>query len=253
MQVLTQLTGYGAHRAGGYSANAVSFDGTNDYIRRAADLTSNANGGRGIVYFQFQMQGGDGARQKFYDAGNELFTIERTAANKILIHLWNTAISAKRIDMLSTSTYTNDGAWHWLVASWDFTSTRTGTIHMYIDDADEKNDSGSGTGTDGGYTQSDHVIGARESVFDNKLFADLSDFYLNTEEYLDLSTASNRRLFADASDKPVDLGATGSTPTGADPRMCFINPTATWHTNVGDGGGFTEVGALTEASTSPSD
>jgi hypothetical protein len=64
---------------------------------------------------------------------------------------------------------------------------------------------------------------------------------------------ANRRLFISATGKPVSLGANGSTPFGTQPAIYLGNPLATWHTNLGAGGGFNVTGgALTAASTSPS-
>lgn len=43
----------------------------------------------------------------------------------------------------------------------------------------------------------------------------------------------------------------GGNPTGTDPLVFFSGATASWHTNQGSGGGFTENGALTDAATNP--
>jgi hypothetical protein len=64
---------------------------------------------------------------------------------------------------------------------------------------------------------------------------------------------ATRRKFRDASGKPVDLGATGSTPTGTAPAIFFSGNASTFATNKGTGGAFTLTGALTNAPTSPSD
>src|SRR3546814_7073174 len=45
--------------------------------------------------------------------------------------------------------------------------------------------------------------------------------------------------------------ADGSTPTGSAPLVFLSGATASWHTNKGTGGGFTENGALTDAATDP--
>ena len=47
-----------------YAANGVNFDGSNDYLTRGADLTGNADGKKGIIYFRFLLNGGDGERQR---------------------------------------------------------------------------------------------------------------------------------------------------------------------------------------------
>jgi hypothetical protein len=49
----------------------------------------------------------------------------------------------------------------------------------------------------------------------------------------------------------VDLGATGTTPTGAQPLIYM--PAGDPATNAGTGGNFTVTGTLDVSSTSPSD
>ena len=71
--------------------------------------------------------------------------------------------------------------------------------------------------------------------------------------FLDITTESNRRKFIDENGFPVDLGATGQLPLGADPLCFFSGATPAWQTNKGDGGGFTENGTLVTATTFPSD
>jgi hypothetical protein len=50
----------------------------------------------------------------------------------------------------------------------------------------------------------------------------------------------------------VDLGAGGATPTGVQPIVYLHDTVATWHTNDGTGGGFTQTGSLVAGADSPS-
>ena len=70
--------------------------------------------------------------------------------------------------------------------------------------------------------------------------------------YIDLSVVANQRKFRTAAGKPAYLGPTGAIPTGTDPLVYMSGVTATWKTNKGTGGGFTEHGALADAGTTPS-
>ena len=79
----------------------------------------------------------------------------------------------------------------------------------------------------------------------------MADLMMWPGTYLDFSVEANRRLFISAAGKPVDP-AVAVAALGT-PIVRFSGPTASWHTNKGSGGGFTENGALTDASTSPSD
>lgn len=62
---------------------------------------------------------------------------------------------------------------------------------------------------------------------------------------------ATRRLFIDASGKPVDP-AVATAALGA-PRVLFSGDASTFGTNQGTGGAFTQTGTFTNASTSPSD
>ncbi len=87
------------------------------------------------------------------------------------------------------------------------------------------------------------VIGSDENA-NNKFHGDIAELYW-TNEYIDLSSASNRLKFLTASGEPANLGADGSTPTGTQPLIYLANATATFQNNLGSGGNFTENGALT--------
>jgi hypothetical protein len=126
----------------------------------------------------------------------------------------------------------------------------TGLGLLYLNDVD---DTGSATLTNDtiDWTRGDFAIGGG-SGGQTKLSADVADLYINFGESLDLSVVANRRKFISASGKPVFLGADGSRPTGTAPAVFCSGPTATWRTNKGAGGGFTENGALTDGDPIPS-
>jgi len=98
-----------------------------------------------------------------------------------------------------------------------------------------------------------------DSFGDGAVF-DCADFWFAPNQSLlvagDIPLAT-RRKFRDGSGKPVNLGATGSTPTGVAPAV-FLRRAAgaaasTFATNLGTGGNFTGGGSITNAATSPSD
>jgi len=85
-----------------------------------------------------------------------------------------------------------------------------------------------------------------------KTDSDVAELWVDNS-FIDFTVESNRRKFISASGKPVDLGSDGSAPTSSAPLVFLSGDTGTWHTNKGSGGGFTENGEITTASTSPSD
>ena len=71
---------------------------------------------------------------------------------------------------------------------------------------------------------------------------DLGDLWFEDGLYIDLSVEANLRKFIGAYGNPVDLGADGSTPNTTAPIVYLGRDIATFHTNLGTGGGFTLVG-----------
>jgi hypothetical protein len=231
----------------GYSANAVRFDGTNDYLLRGAGLSGASDSKVGILSFWFQFQGGDGSDQAIFAGAATTVQIVKTTANKIRLILQNSGF-AFGWDASTSTAYTADSTWHHFLASWN---VGTSAGYIYVDDSSDLSEA-TNTDQDIEWTQSDWGIGSTTGA-GNKLNCEIADFYLNIATSLDLSSTANRRKFIDANDKPVDLGSDGSTPTDAAPLIFLANPTASWQTNLGSGGGFTENGALTSAADSPSD
>jgi hypothetical protein len=230
------------------TVNAVNFDGTNDYLTRGADFTSNIDGPRGTLVFWLDMNGGDGAVHNIMIGEGSFFNLTRRNDNKMQINLWS-ATPANILDMLSINTRVAADGWVCVLMSWDLTSALK--AHLFFNDVDETSIATKIEG-DIDYTRANYAIGA-SITGGAKLNGCLSQFYFNAEEYLDFTVESNRRKFISAGGKPVDLGADGSGPTGSVPILFLSGPTDSWHTNDGDGGGMTEVGALTDCANSPSD
>ena len=250
MLVATQYAGFGAGGEPPYIANAVNFDGTNDWLQRSADLTGNADDNEGVISFWINFQGGDGAKQTVYRTSGGYGIAERSANNKFHYEFWTPGNSLKvKIDTVNT--YTVASGWLHFLASWD--NSGTPRARLYINDVSDKSEVTLVNGSVLDYTRANHGVGADPPGGGTKINADLADFYGNFGTFLDFDTVANRRLFIDSAGKPVDLGNDGSTPTGTAPIMYFSGPTVDWHTNKGTGGGFTENGALTDATTSPSD
>jgi len=118
------------------------------------------------------------------------------------------------------------------------------------------NDVSVGTNTSNSTSSEDNTIGGwigASTAGSNKMAGDMAAFYLNLDDYIDLSVLVNRRTFYSADGGFVDLGADGSIPSGNQPHVylsCRGDP-STFKTNLGDGGDFTEVGALTLSATNP--
>ena len=235
-----------ASGGGAYAADGINFDGTNDYLTRGADLTGNADSKliTGSLWFKRDATG----NQKFYTASGSLHRIHILSGHTFEVRLEGVS-SGEIVTMDGLTGMSDTTAWHHFCFCVD--TADINKMKFFFDDADDL-DNGSKAVTDENidFTLSSHAIGATTSG-GSKWNGCLADVWLAFGQYLDISVTANRRKFIDASGNPVNLGSDGSTPTGTAPIMFFQGATASWHTNKGSGGGFTENGALTDCATDP--
>jgi hypothetical protein len=227
-----------------FSAEGVDFDGTNDYLTRGADLTSNADGKLGLFscWFWFDDTGVD--RAIWGSSGANIFIFRNDADNKIYINIEDTG-GTVRLNVRNATGLTSTGAWHHIAASWSMASAGSGRI--FINGATDYTES---TYTDAtlNYTNAEHAIGS-DAAASTKWDGRIGELYLNLAEYLDLASGSNVEKFI-LDGAPVDLGADGSTPTGSQPIVYLSRRTGdaetAFATNRGFGGNFTINGTLTD-------
>ena len=235
-----------------YTGDAALFDGTNDSTARGADWTNSADGKSGIVSFWFlHTAGSDPDEMWFIDSTSNRFFVQRLGTTGKFVIEGRNAAATTILKMTTNTGWTVDGLWHHYLASWDLANT---TGWLYVDGANDLAAGGTFTNDSIDHTVTEHYIcGPGGNLVNSAVF----DMYLNIDTFLDLSVAANVQKFRSAAGKPVDLGADGSTPTGAQPTGFFhldVGETAAnWAVNAGDGGGMTVTGALATASTSPTD
>lgn len=158
---------------------------------------------------------------------------------------------------IDTSTTMNSGSWINILASWDTNfSAGNKKMNLYFNDVAasfSKNDTSAAFNI--GYADTSHSVGASNSG-SLKITADIAELYYAPDQYLDFTIASNRRKFITAGARPVDLGATGTLPTGSQPQHYLSVRTggvaSDFLTNRGSGGNFSvAAGALTLSATNP--
>lgn len=243
-----------------YEPNAVIFDGTNDYLRHATALTGVTDGtsfscalavrrgatsGTGVFPRIAGAQASAGGSTRWsigFQPSNhattpDSFYVEGKNSSNTTICLFYSSIGVTTLNV-----------WTVILASYDLTDVAK--RHLYIDDVDR-------FGTVTAYTAATNVvfsapftsIGGNEGG-SQKVNGQIADLWIDFNRYVDFSVASNRRLFFASNGKLVNKGTTGNTPFGTAPEIFLSGLTADWHTNKGTGGGFTEIGALTDG-TSP--
>ncbi|MEE9598160.1 MAG: LamG-like jellyroll fold domain-containing protein [Acidiferrobacterales bacterium] len=248
--------GYGSRVGGGtsndYSASAVKFGGTNEYLLRGADYTGSVDGNSGTITLWVKFEGGDGSSQVFFDqdngSTNTLF-FNRNADGTIRLILRASDDTTLLFIETDLTVEVADG-WTCILASWELDGTPTSEI--FIRDVQATLTVTTEIEGTVDHTVSDHSFGASINGT-NKVNGCVADVYFNPKEYINFLVESNRRKIISALGKPVGLGSDGSKPTGTAPILLLTGDTATWHTNAGSGGGMTENGTLTDCPDSPSD
>lgn len=229
---------------GGYSAHAVTFDGTNDYLVRSGGPDGLADGKLGLLSFWFK-GGAISAPSSLMQAGRYgRVSMVFSNVNGHLYIFGRRSTGALAVSMNSTISVLDD-SWHHCLAAWDVSSNDN--CKLYIDDVD-RTDLATRSDNNIDYATGDMQIGAANGS--DKIDMDLAEFYFTTE-WIDITASANRQKFA-KSGRPVSLGSDGSKPTGTAPLVYLRGPASNWGTNSGTGGDFSVVGAFTDAATKPS-
>lgn len=152
----------------------------------------------------------------------------------------------------TTTALLTDGNWHHILASWDF-SGPSFVGGIYIDDIYDTIASPSPytTGTIPWSTTNSIQILNRLDL-GAPWFGCVSQFYLNTTEFLDFSIVSNRRKFISGTITQVDLGSNGQLPTGTAPSFYFMGDPTAFISNQGTfDGTFSVVNTFVGCATAP--
>jgi len=229
--------------------NAVRFDGINDFLQRGANLTGLVDGRNFTVSFWFKHTGKDNDVVAMFFHGNaNRFRVSRLSKkwhfqcqNSAGTDLWE----AQTVNLYDSDT--NNPGWHHFIISMELDATPIG--QMYVDDVVDQSDVVAPVDGIINFPFTEWGVGAVGNG-GSKIDAEIAELWFDAA-FLDLTVVANRRKFITASGKPVIMGSDGSVPTGAVPLVYLSGPTVSWHTNKGDGGGFTENGALVDATSNP--
>jgi len=244
------VTAHAPQPSAAYTAQGVRFNGST--ILNASALSGIVDGQKGILSFWFKFTGGDGSYQLLIETRDQQSVeLYRDNTGHWTFKLATPALG-NALDWVSTATFTSSMTnWAHVLVAWDLSGS--GSTSAYFTDTAAASSPTFTGGSTVNYLTADTNwdLGARTGLV-IPLTCDIADFYLNTAEFLDFTVTANRRKFISASLAPVDLGATGSIPTGTAPILFLHGPLASWHTNDGTGGGFSVVsGGLTAAATNP--
>ena len=241
-----------------FVVDGADFDGT-DVMSRGANLTGISNSVSGIFSGWVRFDSGDASTLAiFHGSGSGdtqgIIVAKGLAGDNIITVQDNTGV-ATSFALYSNVSYTAGSIWRHILASWD---GATGAHHLYINDVDV---------LDAGISECNNVAvnyanctnwRVGDDGFAEYVQGCLAEIFFAPGQYLDLSVTNNRRKFIGSTGRPVDLGATGTAPTGTAPRAMFHladgEAVANFATNRGGlGGNFTITGTLATSSSAPSD
>lgn len=230
------------------TANAVTFDGTNDYLTRGADLDGNADSQQWTWAFFFK-RNGIGTLQKVFSAGGNDQTIEFRTGNDVRI-LGKDNSDNIDLSIDSSDTLTDTSNWHSCLGSVNMAVAGSG--RLYIDDVSDYNET-TFNNDNLEFTKNNHGIGALTDG-SSKLNADLALLWIDFGTYVDFDVEANRRIFITSNNQATSAFANstdGAVGGLSQPIMFFNNPAASWETNLGSGGGFSVTGGALTAATGP--
>ena len=219
---------------------AVSFDGTSDYLGRSSDLTGNTNG-KAFTFSAWVYHASVGT---FYCLANRVtgnaFYVSVNSADVLTVKAKNTS-NTTILEATSTTAVAKD-TWTHLVCSIDLTNTSNRSL--YANDVPVSVSYVTYTNDTIDFTSNNWGVAASTGTGSDKQKGRLAHIYLD-KTYRDLSTESNRRLFIDADGKP------SSTIPSSPILYLPMTDAATAGSNSGTGGDFTVNGVLATAERGP--
>lgn len=188
-----------------------------------------------------------GSQQSIYGAGGggELI-IEFNASNQLRVRAEAVGTSTTALEV-TTATEFNDTDWHHVQVGFDMGNASNRGIA--VDDAAD-------SATWSTYTDTtlewnvNQINFASAAGGGSLLNANVAEFWLDYNTFIDPTVEANRRPFINAYGKPGNLGG-GYVPTGAQPTVYLSGDASEWYTNKGYGGGFTLNGSISNSATSP--
>lgn len=249
-------TFYGS--SGSLTCDAADFDGTNDYLTRA-NLTGIADSKVGTLSIWVRRDQATNA-ETFFTITNpsttvnalQLFVLSSGSSSATQLRLRMTDTNDVIINCTASGGLAATATWYHVLYSWDLA---TSVHRVYINDV-ERLGTASGSANFAVDYDAANTVRVGADQFAAKFDGCVAEVYFTTE-FIDVSVEENRRKFIGADGKPVDLGATGETPTGTAALVYLHLDDGETATNLainrGTGGNFTVTGALATCASSPSD
>jgi hypothetical protein len=218
------------------AAEAVDFDGTNDYLSRSTDLTGNADG-KTFTFSCWLWRGEIGSNQAIYQSVDSQYGlyIYPNTSNTLSILGYNSS-NTQILNATVTVPFQVGFTFFNILISIDMANTANRAV--YINDVAATVTWTTYTNAAINFTCPNHTVG-------QSLKGRLSNVFLDYT-YRDLSVTANRRLFVTADLKP----AAGQAALNPILYLPMSDPT-TVATNAGTGGNFTLTGTVARSGRGP--
>ena len=205
--------------AAGFAVDAVTFDGTNDYLSRGAALTGASDSRKVWGSFWYRKSSAIATNESFFGManGNKAWLYHSTFGSPaarmrlLLIH----SSGSPSLEIVATIGMDNDGDWHhvaWYADTNQTAGAKVGYIyHDGVDVTASKVDAG--VAFDINLSSNNINIGSSMDGGSGiaKFSGDLAEFILAPGQDFDISNPVNLAKLRSGAGKPVDVGADGST------------------------------------------
>lgn len=238
-----------------YIANAVDYDGTNDWLSRSTPFAGALDAGVGLFSVSVKRSSVAGNEQHIMDmngtGGRYSFVFSATASSDRFY--FYAQRGANVFYVIGSTEITADGNWHNILVEWDHNQpTSSRLVRMYVDNTLQTNAVVTNTGV--AFTVdlsaiSDIKVAGSAVGTTNNVNGGLAELYFAHGVTLNTSIAENRELFI-VDGKPAGNLLTTGAPS---PLIYLPNSAATVNINAGTGGNMTVNGTPSDASSSPSD
>ena len=233
----------------GYVADAVDFDGTNDYL-----LTTTGSGAtdNNTALYSCWFYGNTPDATVFFVKGDNNPNTQNFQSlqffydvNGFAVRLWNGQNAQSIVYTIWSTELLEANQWNHILLTID-----NGTLRFYINDVAAGFSTGLSTinilhsGPTYAWTGPFTNLGAQSM--------EAAEMYY-TNETMDITIEANRRKFITSTGTPADLGIIGQLPTGTSPLIYFKGDAASWNagTNTGTVSGFAMTGAVTDSLNEP--
>ena len=247
-----------------YTANALSFNGSNSIMFKNSSLTT-TNTKNGTISFWFNS----------YDLSNDqiLFGVSNTNSLSgnigLLVYLTSKGTSSNSvvrivgrnranttiIDMSSNvqdKIFANN--WYHVLAGWQLSGTSNANCVIYLNGVNSTNLITRGTGESNVNYLGANVYVGQTPVGNNPFVGCLSEFWFSNT-YANVVNSTVRTYFsgANGSLRPSYLGSSGTVGIGISPILYLRNTSTNANVNSGIGGDLIFANNITNCTTSPSD